>query len=124
MIPSDPLKFNEGPFFTDEDLVAKTIIVALGISSQIEAKPSLPKTRRPTHHGVFSSIGFHDTHWIFVGKISGFADSKENGYVAAGWPKKECSREQFAAHAALICTAMLGSPDNADIKIIDTKPEN
>ena len=113
-----------GTFHVTDDRQAQELILYLGLLPHLEKESRLSEKNGTRKNAVCAAIGYHDTHWIIVSKISGFNDPKENGFTVVGMPKKTTSREEFLEKGALLSAAMFGSPDNARLSMIDTKPEN
>ncbi|MBI5381105.1 MAG: hypothetical protein HZA31_04330 [Opitutae bacterium] len=114
--PDKILTFIDDVFFTDEDAEAKAIIVALGMLNHINTHHLSPKRK-----AEFAMSGTHSTHWLLIGRFGGFQRKEDNGYCVAGWPKRKYSELEFKSLAATLCAQVLGSPKDAEFRMIDTK---
>lgn len=120
MNPTNPnlLTFQSGPFMSEDNEESKAIVMALGLLNVLNTKKVSGNKK-----AKIALCGYHPTHWLILTVINGFDDEKENGYAVAGFPRPMFSKAEFAANAAIVCHRMLGTPEDAVMEIIDTKPE-
>lgn len=122
MNTSKILRFTNQVIFTEDDVEAKTIIMALGMLDKISPNATLPPESTKTGRAKNIAIEFHGTHWLMIGCAEGYKDKEDNGYTVVGWPKDQTSREEFIENIAKLNSQLYaGVEDEVQLEFIKTK---